>query len=275
MIYISCCLSLVVCAVSISTKSEDIHHVEVRSKADQKRHASIVRSAAHGGEIVDVERASTEPQMRRTKPQLKAKTEIYTDCDRQFMLMDEGTDNCTDHAKEVLTVADCDHAAKSLGIAKATKYVLDTHLVNPLPYPRGCFLNSSTNELHYNPSEIDAATITGAKVCMRELYINGTLGTNPTAGCQGNAVPILNYDQCRKAAFCMSGGGACNEQRFVENSTVVLPKDQNLPKGCYRDQLGCWGFNHVSSAPANPSNGTPVCLDVVEVADSSDDGGSQ
>jgi len=189
---------------------------------------------------------------------------VPTQCNRQFLEMAEGKDECTGSGNltEILYDGDCTHAAESLKLTKATNYFLDDHEVNPQPYPKGCFVNTSTNLVHYNPQEANTSgiTISGKKICMRDLYASGTHGTNPKEGCTGDATPVLTYDNCLAASLCAAGGGACKILQFKDN--VDTYKKDDMPIGCFRDAIGCWGFNNIAIAPTNPVNGTPVCINV-------------
>jgi len=192
---------------------------------------------------------------------LQTEAGVPTECDRQFLEMEEGANACkgSGHPEEILFEGDCDHAASVLGIKKADKYFMNDYKVNPLPYPKGCFLNTSTHEMYFNPEEskLEGVTLTGKKICMRTKYINGTANTNPDAGCTGDSAAILKYDDCWAAALCAAGGGACKLQDFKDNVTTSKHDDQ--PQGCFKDALGCWGFNYKASTPSGTIKGTPVC----------------
>jgi hypothetical protein len=200
-----------------------------------------------------------ESQGAESMPETQA--EVPTECDRQFLEMDEGANTCkgSGHPEEILSEGDCDHAASVLGIKKADNYFMNDYKVNPLPFPKGCFLNTSTNEMYFNPEEskTEGVTLTGKKICMRTVYINGTANTNPDAGCTGDSAAILKYDDCWAAALCAAGGGACKLQDFQDNVTTSKHDDQ--PQGCFKDALGCWGFNYKGSTPSGTIKGTPVC----------------
>lgn len=195
----------------------------------------------------------------------KGSSAVPTECDRQFLLMAEGSDDCSGSGSpQVIEYeGDCDHAASVLGVSKASNYFLQNYVTNPLLYPKGCFLNTSTNLVHFNPEESDTkgATLTGKKICMRTVYINGTKDTDPSDGCTGDAKPILNYNACWAASVCAAGGGACKIQPFKDNVTSYKRNDK--PQGCFKDVIGCWGFNYLETLPSGNINGTPVCKNVV------------
>lgn len=239
--------------------------VNVITTDKSERTATIVRR-----ESTHVDPAGHVKMMINAQNQRhKHKHQEPTECDRQFLLMAEGTDSCTGSGgpEEILFEGDCDHASTVLGIPKADNssggYFLNNYIVNPLPYPKGCFVNTTTNKIHFNPEESNTTgvTLTGKKICVRNKYINGTADSNPDSGCSGDAVAILTYDDCWAAATCAAGGGACKLQAFKENVTTY--KQDDRPQGCFKDSLGCWGFNYIESSPTGTLNGTSVCLNVV------------
>jgi hypothetical protein len=244
--------------------------------------------------------------MVHDQPTRKAST--ITDCNKQFLVMAEGSDDCGDKGEVIEFEGDCLHAASQLKLVNSaidaapkdnssTGFMLNTHLVNPLPYPSGCFLNTSTGKVHVNLGETNstghtiantATTLQGKKICMRTLYTNGTANSNPDSGCGDDSDPILNYDECCIAAGCVAGGDMfCNGantllsfgnapelQPFKENHTDYMPNDK--PMGCFKDQggqavgdtLGYWGFNYKATAPTGALTGTPVCKNKVLPANS-------
>lgn len=235
----------------------------------RRQDAQQVRLDA-AGNVIQLQASSAEEfpkeALIKTNADTKASSNVATQCDRQFLQMAEGSDECTGSGDpQVITWdADCDHAASVLGIPKATNYFLHNYVTNPLTYPKGCFLNTSTNLIHFNPEETDTKgmTLTGKKICMRTVYINGTEDTDPSDGCTDDAVAILNYDACWAASVCSAGGGACKLQPFQDNVTSY--KRQDRPQGCFKDDLGCWGFNYLEEAPGGDINGTPVCRNVIQ-----------
>merc|ERR1719265_1728584 len=94
-------------------------------------------------------------------------------------------------------------------------WMLNTHLVNPLPYPKGCFVNASETpeKVSFNPSESNTTgvTLTGRKICMRRLYTNGTANKDSDTACTAAGsgyIPINNFDACLHAMTCHKGGAA-------------------------------------------------------------------
>lgn len=199
-----------------------------------------------------------------------SKTSVITDCDRQFMMMAEGTDVCTGSGfpQMVLYEGDCKLAAAdlSLTVAPNPDFFLNSHEVNPLQYPHGCYFNTTTNLVSFNPTESNSTTIIGKKICMRTKYIEGTANTDPATGCTGDAKPVTTETECWEATKCEMGGGACKLLDFLENRSVSIP---DKPEGCYKDQIGCWGFNNATPAGAIV-NGTPVCKNLVHVVGAGD-----
>jgi len=212
-----------------------------------------------------------------------------TECNKQFLVMAEGENDCTGSGGlEVIDYeGDCVLAAQELAKVNSaieaapkdnssTGLLLNTHLVNPLPYPQGCFLNTTTNKIHVNLAEVNSTatpTLTGKKICMRSKYINGTANTNPDTGSSDDSKPILTYDECWAAAACVAGT-APKLVAFKENKTDYKPTDK--PIGCFKDKggqasgdtAGYWGFNYAETAPAGTLTGTPVCINEVASANS-------
>lgn len=243
----------------------------------RKENEQLVRREVEAVEMESsghVHKAQEIPQALFKEQQQKGrKEEVVTECNRQFLLMDEGSDACTGSGAPatVMYEGDCKRAAKelSLQVAEDPNFFLDTHMVNPLPYPHGCYLNTTTNKVAFNPSESNDTSISGKKICMRSKYVDGTPNTNPTGdtpGCQGDAKPITTSEACWQAALCSAGGGACKLLDFAENRTNFTAEDK--PQGCYKDGIGCWGFNNLKTAPTGPIvNGTAVCFNEVPSAD--------
>lgn len=214
------------------------------------------------GHVLQVD---TESLAEEERAQMQPQANMPTECDRQFILMAEGADECTGSGapQEILFEGDCTHASEELSIGKADKFFLDTYKENPILAPKGCFLNTTSGKLTFNPEEVDISgrTLVGQKVCMRSKYINGTTGTNPDKGCTGDSVPILDYDACLAASLCAAGGGACKLQAFKDNVTSY--KKNERPKGCFKDSIGCWGFNYMGTDPNGVINGTPICHNIL------------
>lgn len=238
--------------------------VEIIRRQNQEQQ---VRLDSAGHVILD-DPALADPKeaLVKTKGNNKGSSDVPTQCDRQFLQMAEGSDECTGSGspQTIEYEGDCTHAASVLGFTKAPNYFLNNYVTNPLTYPKGCFLNTSTKLIHFNPEESDTKgmTLSGKKICMRTIYINGTEHSDPSDGCTGDAVSILNYDACWAASVCAAGGGACKLQPFKDNVTSY--KRQDKPQGCFRDDIGCWGFNYLETpAGGDIVNGTPVCKNVV------------
>lgn len=197
----------------------------------------------------------------------EVRTREWTECDHQFLLMAEGEDTCTgsDDLVTMTAEADCEHAANITGMTKANPFSLNNHLVNKLPVPKGCFLNTTSNEITYNPTASDTTgmTLSGRKICMRQIYINGTADTDSASGCPSSSTAILNYDECLDAAKCAAGGEFPGLVAFKSNLTSYVRQDR--PKGCFMDSTDNdkYGFNYVDSAPTDTIVGKPVCRNVI------------
>lgn len=244
--------------VSLSASSGFVRREDQESR--------LVRVEADGSIHQSVDQDPKQSMVRSTIDD-KQSQDVPSPCDRQFLKMKEGVDVCSGAGdpKEIFFKEDCIHASRSLGISMAPNFFLNTYKANPLPYPRGCFVNTSSNLIHFNPEEIDVSGLTfaGRKICMRQIYINGTAGiAKPSSACTGDSKPILTHKDCWDAALCAAGGGACKLQEFQDNVTTY--KVQDRPLGCFKDAIGCWGFNYVKSAPSGHVNGTAVCKNVAK-----------
>lgn len=257
-------------AAQVPSDNDPLLHKSSRREVQVTPGAEMSSAQLLGAAGVLAHRSPTEqdPQEAMVKANVDDTLagDVPSQCDRQFVLMAEGADNCTGFGdpKEVFYKGDCMHASAALGISMAPKFLLDTYEVDPLPYPRGCFLNTSTNLIHLNPEELDSASgkLTGKKICMRNVYINGTKNVaQPSTACIGDAAPILNFQECWAAALCAAGGMACKIQEFQDNVTSYKPQDR--PQGCFKDAIGCWGFNYLDEAPSGAINGTAVCKNSV------------
>jgi len=248
--------------------------VVVSDKNDKKAETLVRREALElqaSGEIQEFPEELFADQEKVEAPGA-CKSGCATECDRQFLLMAEGVDACSGSGEPVMIreQIDCKTAGAKLGleIAEEDHFFLNTYEVNPLPYPHGCFLNTTTNKVAYNPSESNGTAVTGKKICVRSKYISGTANTNPTgtpAGCTGDAKPITTVEACWEASKCAAGGDAPKLLDFLENRSTY--KAQDKPQGCFKDTVGYWGFNYLETAPTGPIvNGTAVCLNEVAAA---------
>lgn len=234
----------VIGVVSVGPRSRS-SSAYVRSHGEGEREPQLLQEATidHEGHFV------------RFSYDTRTEDSILTLCNRQYILQDEGSDDCASGEK-ILSEEDCDHAASFLGKTKRDPFAIDTHYVSPQPYPHGCFLNTSTDLVVYNPTEPNATEYSGQKICLRSKYVNGTANTDPAEGCTGDGSKIETYGACWEAALCVGGGGVCRQLNFTENRSM---SSDNLPSGCFMDHEGCWGFNSLQSAPAGDIAGTPVC----------------
>lgn len=205
-----------------------------------------------------------------------------TPCDRDWHVM--VTDSCTggEDGCDACTVGalswnpkDCEDAADSksgpLPYNMSDDWMLNISEVNPILHPKGCFLDTSSTpwKIKYNPSEssIDGLTITGRKICMRQLYVNGTANTDSPAACTGAGagyVPILDYDACWDAMTCHKGDRAPKLDAFRLNTTNWSPA--NRPRGCFvKTSTGEWGFNWIHRTGGEVDSSLPdssaICRD--------------
>lgn len=160
-----------------------------------------------------------------------------------------------------------------LNLTLGSPFILSTDHTNPLPYPKACFLNTSENKVYFNPSGSDVGdlTLTGRKICMRPLYVNGQANTDSPAACTwagADYVPILEYDACLYAMAACEGGGAPKLDQFFYNVSPANYKPQNKPRGCFKvTSTGQWAFNWIHKeagtvdANLTGADATPQCYD--------------
>lgn len=236
---------------------------------------SALVSVAHAGYVVASE-AADKPNLVRREVGLDSQGHVQslvkhqeasfdlTECDRQFVVGDEGADECKGtgysgiHGK-VESLADCHDAAVRLEIAEAatSAFVLNTATVAVNYHPTGCFVDTSVDPpvIAFNGQDISVTsnateTLVGKKICLRSKYINGTADTGEE-GCTGDADGIFNMTQCQKAAMCEGGAGVCLMRKFEEHDPLNPYKSATQPRGCFKNtaddgEKGCFGFNHMA-----------------------------
>lgn len=208
----------------------------------------------------------------------QAKMNTLNVCDRDFHVNEEdksGSDICT-IGKMSYDREDCMLAAEHLGYNLSDHFMLNTHYEDPLPYPKGCFVNETETprKVSFNPSggDYDPATATGLKICMRQLYVNGTECKDAVTACSDAGtgyVPVLEYDACWYAMKCHKTGDAPKLEQFRTNVTPSEYKKADKPQGCFTiASTGEWGFNWAHKeglALHNPlpssCDATPICYD--------------
>jgi len=211
------------------------------------------------------------------------------DCDKQLVTMDEGVDACdtakgpwpagSSPAGTVKSAAECKEMAEKpvdqggLGLTAATgdhpPFNLNDYNVAVWPAVKGCYVNTTSNEVHFNPTATDTTglTLTGKKICLRSKFTNGTANTNSDSSCTGESTAITTYEACLNASLCSKGGGVTKLLTLISkdntNDGDGEPSADERPQGCYTDVIGRWGFNGATAAPSGTINGTSVCLNVV------------
>jgi len=201
-----------------------------------------------------------------------------TQCNGQFVLMAEGTDECTGSGKmhEVHLQDDCKRAATALSKSAASnnEFDMNTHQVAELPYPKGCFLKTDNDLVYMNPTAPVPVNGTsgGRKICERRKYVKGSNFTDSATACaaDGDGVAIFgngesSVDACMIAAKCVGGFNVCLRALFFDNVTCGEFADRPCytsntePQGCFQDDVGCWNYNHIATAPTGVTSGTAVC----------------
>lgn len=206
----------------------------------------------------------------------QAKMNTLNVCDRDFHLMStSGSDTCTIGAMSY-DRQDCMLAAEHLGYNLSEHFMLNTHYEDPLPFPKGCFVNETETppKVAFNPSggAYDESTATGLKICIRQLYTNGTECKESVTACSDAGtgyVPVLEYDACWYAMKCHKTGDAPKLEEFRTNVTPSAYKKANMPQGCFTiASTGEWGFNWahkeglalLSPLPSH-CDAQPICYD--------------
>lgn len=173
-----------------------------------------------------------------------------------------GTDNSNDciTGVPIERQEDCRHAAGAINLPTAdpSKWLINDGFVNPNPYPKNCFIFQDT--VFFNPTESNRTSgWTGTPICQNIIYKNGTTGLDSDAtsgGCTGDYEAISSYAECEWAHDCQWGNMYCQITTFANNAFT----SQDAPRGCYRNSLGCYGYNAATAAVTGTLTGmTPVC----------------
>jgi len=223
-----------------------------------KQASSVIRRE---NQAMHLDSAGKLQPLMETEPEDQSSALTY--CNRQFLIMADGTNDCTPeaHQSEQINIqSDCQHAAQMLDKTVAADFVQNTHTGGTLPYPKGCFINATDGKVYFNPTVPEPTTYSGQKICMRSLYVehNKTAG----AGCTGGATLVTDFEACHVAATCVAGGGAPKLIDFASNWTTTAEgrlEGVDKPEGCFQNDLGEWGFNHIEPT-GTVVGGTSVCL---------------
>lgn len=182
-------------------------------------------------------------------------------CDEFFK---KGTDDSNDCSSGFVAIShqeDCRFAAAVIESPVATDndtiaWLIDDSWVNPDPYPKNCFV-ASDGKVHFNPTGTNRTSgWTGTPVCQRLIYQNGTTGEDSSVGCTGDYEPITSWDECQWAHDCQWGRAYCEEVTFASADATRT----DAPRGCYRNEQGCYGFNAATAETSITATGkTPVC----------------
>jgi len=183
-------------------------------------------------------------------------------CDTDFPPGKASSNECI-KGKKIIREEDCRHAAKILGHKVGENFEIKDDWVNPNPYAKDCFLFNGT--VFFNPTEsvrtqadIDATRgWKGTPICEHPIYQNGTVGENSDTGCTGDYEVVDTYAECEWAHDCQFGGMFCQDPNFGNDQYSTL----DAPIGCYRNNIGCYGFNagKVKPSAANITGTSPVC----------------
>lgn len=252
-------------------------------RAAEEAHLGSIQLSPHG-ELVDLEaRSLGGPD---GGPQAK------DFCKREFLPGKVNSDHCfkpdVSNGKEdklVSNEAECLEAAREAGgNIEPTRFRIGSWWTES--HPLGCFQwpckvkksgkLEKTICYYYNGGTVEGKNVTGAPVCRRAEYINGTEnasgGLLPDSGCTGPYEVIMNEKDCWTMAECLS------EKRYYPGKVGFrvggYGKDYNIsqrqlhPQGCFfntqlgeiqfnpKDNVtGSAGFNNPPKSPV----GKPIC----------------
>merc|ERR1719491_93973 len=181
-------------------------------------------------------------------------------CDEFFKKGKDDSNDCPLGFIPITRQEDCRVAANVIQSPTATDtdafaWLIDDSFVNPDPYPKNCFL-AHDGKVHFNPTESNRTSgWTGAPICERMIYQNGTTGVDSPDGCTGDYEPITNWEECHWAHDCQWGRMYCEELTFA----AAEASRADAPHGCYRNEQGCYGFNAETSITGVLTDMTPVC----------------
>jgi len=180
-------------------------------------------------------------------------------CDETFPRGTANSNDCGEGANPIYRQEDCRHAATTLGLtmASGSEWLINDDWVNPDSYPKNCFFDDAKQQVRFNPmNSNNTGGYTGQPICELVIYKNGTGGVDSDAGCTGEYEPITTWAECEWAHDCQWGGLYCQETSFANDHYTT----QDAPRGCYRNAIGCYGFNAVATAPSGDlTQHTPVC----------------
>jgi hypothetical protein len=164
-------------------------------------------------------------------------------CEIMYKLNEPGNNECT-WGEAVTASIDCGHAADALGLTPAPddEWWTKDEPVNPSPFIKDCYTADGNVHMNNLQSTNDHGYWNGTKICQKKIYQYGTKinETVTTTSClDGDYEPIMNYTECLYAHDCIEGNMACQDVHFG-HKTWATPL---APKGCYIDDIGCFGWN--------------------------------
>lgn len=173
-------------------------------------------------------------------------------CDTAYPLGKADSNDCN-HGKQakILREEDCRHAAGVLGYTVgAPNFNVKDDWENPNPYAKDCFMVNDT--VFFNPTESTRTSgWKGTPICEWSIYDNGTAEVDSDVACTGDYEEITSYTECEWAHDCQWGGMFCQEPNFGNDHYTT----NEAPRGCYRNELGCYGFNARTTAPTGNLTG--------------------
>jgi hypothetical protein len=181
-------------------------------------------------------------------------------CDTHYLKGHDGSNHCV-MGHKLMREEDCRHAALILKIPEApeTDFFITTDHQNPSPFVKGCLVFNGT--AYFNPTDsVFTPSATqgwkGKSICADITYKTGNHSVDSNAGCTGDFEPIFNFHECHWAKECEWGGMFCEDLNFFNASYQT----DDAPRGCFRNEMGCYGFNGRAAAPkGNITGKTAVC----------------
>jgi len=238
----------------------------IRREAHGDRQVQLDQSG-HVEKIGDGERGDLQSQP--TLDLHRSAEKVIPDTNKQYVKMTTASsDDCAGSpaTQEITTDAECRTAALQLQLTpgdpiKINNYnAVDTGGV--LLVVKKCYLNTTSNLVQFNPTEAnstDGQTLTGTKICWRPKYHMAAVDGGTDDLCTDDAQAITSVAACITAMTQAIDGDACRLEPFKEDEAI---NDPTKPIGCWRDGIGCWGFNSADTFTGG-TNMTQVCKNVI------------
>lgn len=249
---ITVCLLAALAVAMAETKGEMMRrqksHSQIHLDADGKMQMQEDESPK------ETEQALLKSQGRKTRQPGETSW-----CDTAMPLGTPQSNDCI-KGHPITREEDCRHAARHKGYHQDSGD--DFKIKNDWTdntWAKGCVLVNDT-KVYFNPTAnvVAAGDFKGTPICEWNIYQAGNVSMDKDEGCTGDYEPIGSYAECEWAHDCQWGGMYCEDPNFGNDQFVT----NQAPRGCYRNVLGCYGWNAATTAPDDSWNltaKTPVC----------------